>query len=475
MSSIIADKKQLPMKYIKHIIWTLLSLALLTTCSDNIDTDEGDEEIRMINTWISDVMNEVYYWNESIPSDLEADGVTDPEEFFEEHLYDDEDVWSWMSTDYTSLEAELDGEPTSMGYSPYFALVSDDQVIIIVEYVYPDSPAEEAGLERGDVIYAIDGEYMTTDDYYDLYSGTSYTASLGYIAEESGTYTIYYTYTTVSLTAEVIEADPLIYSDIIEESDIKIGYMVYTGFTSGDDDKYLTTLGETLTDFAQQGIDELIVDLRYNPGGEISAAQFLTSALAPVEVVNNEEILINLDYNQLYNDYFEKNSPEDLYYTFEPNNYNIDLDKVYFLTAWGTASASELTIVGLEPYMDVITIGEYTYGKYTGMWVIPDTETPARHDYALVPIVMKYENSVGYGNFYNGLTPDYEVDDDGMFLGVPFGDLDDPIIATAVDLITGNTKNAKSSTVKKEFAGKRIIPNQEELRMNLFVPTKFTK
>ena len=473
------------MKNVKLLMWIVVVIITFTACPNKKDeptTDDSEQELRdsllqvkaqtfLVNEWVNDVMEEVYYWNNYIPSSLTPDSTTDPEDFFEEHLYSS-DKWSYITSDYEALSGELSGEPVSMGYSPYFTLVSDEQVIIIVEYVYPDSPADKAGLERGDVILTINEKELTIDNYYTLYSGSSYTAGIGFITNSTGSFSIIDAGKTISMTAEVIEADPVLYSDILEISNKKIGYLVYVSYTSGDSDQYLTSLGNAISAMAQEGIDDLIVDLRYNSGGELYAAQFLTSAIAPASVVNAGEILVNLDYNDLYNEYFEAYYPEELYYTFEPNKYNLDMSKVYFLTAGYTASASELTIIGLEPYMDVITVGEYTYGKYTGMWVIPDTEEPARHNYAMMPVVMKYENANGYTDFADGLTPDYEIDDDGLLLGVPFGDLEDPILAKAVEDITGLKSARTTNTFSSRPELVPLVSKKMDRKMNLIVPSE---
>ena len=461
------------MKNFKLFFWVMASMLLLTACPNKNDEPDDtkntitDTATYIVNEWIDDILREVYYWEDEIPSSLTPDDKTDPMDFFEEYR-NTEDKWSWLTDDYDGLTSELSGTPVSMGISPYFVRIGSENVGIVVEYVYPDSPADKGGIKRGDVITKIDGEALTIDDYYDKYSQTSYTVSLAYLKDN----TIYQTDKTVSLTAEVIEADPLIHSEILHQSGKKIGYAVYTGFISGSSDEYLESLTTTLKAFVDSNIDDLVLDFRYNPGGEVYMAQQLSSLLAPADVAASEKLLVKYDYNDLYENYFKKNAPEELYVNFVNTTNNLNLDKVYFLTAAYTASASELTIIGLRPYMDVVQIGEYTYGKYTGMWVIPDTESPRRHNYAMLPIVFKYENSVGYGNFANGLTPDYEVDDDGLFAGIPFGDVSDPILGKAVELITGTAiASARKAPIQHQYF-ESILPKEKEMMMNAIVTNK---
>jgi C-terminal processing protease CtpA/Prc len=140
------------------------------------------------------------------------------------------------------------------------------------------------------------------------------------------------------------------------------------------------------------------------------------------------------------------------------------MDRVYFLTTSGTASASELVIVGLDPYMDVIKIGEPTYGKYAGAWVMPDDA----EKWAIIPIVSKYANANGYTDFVDGLPPDYEIDDD-LIRAVPFGDTRDPMLAKAIELATGKSGMAKSYIKTERISFPLIVPEEMKMKSNLYL------
>jgi carboxyl-terminal processing protease len=116
---------------------------------------------------------------------------------------------------------------------------------------------------------------------------------------------------------------------------------------------------------------------------------------------------------------------------------------VTVLTGNGTASASELTICGLEPYMDVTTIGDTTYGKYTGsITIVPEDVYTNASDYAdfknwgIQPIIFRYANSLGVTNFKNGFAPDFRVSD-ALLPASPLGELTEPLLKKAVENITG--------------------------------------
>ena len=118
------------------------------------------------------------------------------------------------------------------------------------------------------------------------------------------------------------------------------------------------------------------------------------------------------------------------------------MDKVYFLTARGTASASELLMTSLYPYMDVVQIGETTVGKCYASIILDDDEDPKRHNWAIMPLVMKYANAQGFTDFVDGIDPDVEVRDNLLY-AVPFGDLSDPLLATALEQISGVSPSLK--------------------------------
>ena len=427
---------------------------------NNNNDDEGftNEEV---SEWIYEWMNTIYLWNDQIPGNLNPANESDPSAFFYSLLYDQEDIWSFITDDFESFKAELSGTPMSMGYSPAFGRYSDsDGVFIIVEYVIPNTPASEAGLERGDIIISIDDTELDTTNFSGLYSQQDYSAGLAYYNGNS----LVPTGETVDLAAEMITSSPVIHQEIINYQNTKIGYLVYVDFLSGMNDMFVTQLDDVFSAFADSAIDELIIDLRYNPGGEVTMASYLASSIAPASVASSSNVLVSYVYNNYLNNLFLQEGGEnssDLNLFFTSTGINLDMSDVYFMTTSGTASASELVITGLDPYMNVTSVGETTFGKYTGAWVFPDTEEPPRHNYAIVPIVLKYANSEGITEFVDGLEPDYAIED--QLLGAkPFGDFTDPILAKTLEVITGVNPlpDLKKSYKRKNYD---IIPNRKKI------------
>ena len=462
-------------KVLFYVLGGVFTLFVANACHDDDDDGGGTQipaETLATNKWIRDVMEEVYLWSDELPG-IDQSKESDSEKYFYK-LIDKDDPWSWITDDYTTLEAEYAGDPVTMGYDPTFYRFSnaDDQVFIVVNYVYPGSAASDAGLKRGDIILEINNTELNTDNYYDLYSGDSYSVKFGKATATSTGVSIDYANRSLTMTARVTVTDPAICHEVIDTLGYKIGYLAYVGFVAGENNIFLETLDEIFTEFKSEGISDLIVDLRYNPGGDLIAAGHLASEIAPAATVNAEEIIVKLKYNDLYQNYFESDPKfdDELYYRFSKLPTNIDMQKVYFLTTNGTASASELVITGLDPYMEVVQVGDSTYGKYAGAWIISDDD----EKWAVIPIIMKYANKNGFTDFEDGLIPDQVMDDDLIF-AVPFGDTADPMIKAAINHIAGKTTVVSMATrAQSDIASKfkKITPENKEmnLRRNLYVP-----
>lgn len=433
-----------------------LTLCSLSGLFSSCVPDNNDDNL-IVNKWINEEMVDYYYWYNKMPN-IAPSNSTNPEDYFNSLLYTQEDKWSFITDDYEGLISEFEGTPSTMGYSPDFRLFTGtDKVFIIVEFVYRNSPAEKAGLKRGDIIIKINGEMMTTSNYADLYSGDSYTVTLGHF-NGSG---IYETSKTISMTAAVLDLDPVLCDTVYTKGSKKIGYIALSEFISHD--PFVAKVQPVFEEFIQKGITDLIVDLRYNGGGEQNAAIWLASAIAPATTIASSSLIIQLYYNDKLQSLMDSKKESKFYFEKSPG-VNFNLDKVYFLTAYGTASASELVMVGLEPYMNVIQVGDTTYGKYTGMWVIGDTHEPPRHNWGILPIVMKYANADGKTDFKDGLAPDYYVEDD-LINAVPFGATYDPQIDEAISLITGT----KAATIYHQPAPEtqRLFTPKQDIKRNL--------
>ncbi len=446
-----------PIRYLNLLAITCI-LLIFNNCVP--ESDDTEKTTLMVNQWVSDVMHNYYFWYEHIPDGKKPDGTTNPEDYFNSLLYTAEDRFSFITDDYSGFISELEGSPLSMGYSPAFGrFTGTDNVFIIVKYVYPNSPAAKAGLKRGDIIIKIDNEMLTTDDYYDKFSGGSYTVTLGEYSSQG----ISESFTKISLKAEVLDINPVICEKIFELNNKKTGYVAIGEFT--DFSHFKEKVKPTFDRFAAAGINNLIVDLRYNGGGEQNAAIWLASVIAPSVTIAQPELIIKVTYNDKLQSLMVNEHKTEFTFNDSPG-VNLNLSNVYFITSRFTASASELVIVGLEPYMNVIQVGENTVGKYTGMWVIPDLVEPARHNWGILPIVMKYANAQGKTDFKDGLVPDYYVEDQ-LFNAYPLDNLNDPQTYTAVSLASGLKTGV--AQIEKPANVELIMNKKEAIKQNLIL------
>lgn len=441
------------MKKSVMMLMAVIGVLLLPACEKDNNGSDLPKDILILNNWIWDGMNEVYLWEEFIP-DLNWREEPDPRAFFYKLLFE-EDKNSWIVDDFEELAAMFDGVETTTGMSTRPYTYTGSQWIGFVEYVSPGSPAADSGIARGDIIYTIDGNTLSQANYHNLYYQS--TATFGF-ADWDGSQ-IVPNGRNVTLTAIEFNQNPIVYDEIIDYQGYKIGYLVYTQFTMGRQNEWLAELNRVLSDFKTAGVSDVVVDLRYNPGGNLDLSAYIAASLAPEAAMLENEVFVDLVWNDLYNNYWRGADLDDdgnpdgaesyqLRIRLPQSNYNLNLSRVYFLTTDATASACESLMTGLYPYMDVVQVGETTYGKCYGSTTIDDWEEPKRHTWAMQPIVIKYANAEGFTDFQSGLPPDHEVIEYPVY-AKPFGDLEDPFLAKALEVITGVSPLSKKSVAPR--------------------------
>lgn len=406
---------------------------------------------QVINNWIYDNMNAYYLWGDKMAAKTATDLTKVPDEFFESILYQygTVDRFSWIDEDAQALVASLQGVTKSAGfsYTSFYAGSNTKDIIFAVRYSIKDSPAEKAGLTRGDIISKVNGVTIDTLNYRTILSAENLVFTM---AEKSGSSYVP-TGKTISVTKEVIQNFPVHFSKIIEAGDKKIGYIVYTqfipgittnGVSNGQFDNELRTI---FGGFKAQGVSELVLDLRYNGGGYISSSDVLSALivknLKPGTLMSKQ--IWSANAKKIFN---EPESAYESYWRNEANNLG-NLNRVFILTSGSTASASELVINNLKPFMDVILVGGNTYGKDVGSITIDDKSNNYRWKWGLQPIVLRTVNAAGEANYgtKSGFTPNYAVTDN-VLPYKPFGDPSETLLKVALEKITGTAAVAGART-----------------------------
>jgi C-terminal processing protease CtpA/Prc len=223
---------------------------------------------------------------------------------------------------------------------------------------------------------------------------------------------------------------------------------MYNGFYPSHESQ----LNDAFATLQSQGITEFVLDLRYNSGGSVQTATHLASMITGQFT---GQVFAKEQWNEKLEDYYSSASPATLF-NFFTNTINtgaainsLNLSKIYVLTTTATASASELVINGLEPYIDVIQIGDETTGKNVGSVTLYDSPTfnkidiNTNHRYAMQPLVLKIVNKAGFGDYTNGLQPDELVEEDLGNLGI-LGDPNEPLLNAAITRIEGRGRMPKT-------------------------------
>lgn len=451
----------------KRIILSMALVASLLSCKkdgddtpDNPTTEVQDLQVRDfiwkgLNTW--------YLWQGDVPNladnrfaanvvqtNLTNTTYTDflknhksSEELFYSLLnqYETIDRFSYITDDYTELERSFAGISLSSGMDYVLSRYgSGNGILGIVRYVLPNSSAEQQGVKRGDIFLSVDGTALNLTNYADLLFNekTTMTIDINKVERVNNQLTITPTGTSVTMTKSEITENPILINKVIEKGNRKIGYLMYNGFTANFDQELNNVFGE----FKSQGVTDLVLDLRYNGGGRVSSAIYLSSMIAGQF---NGQLFAKERWNSKIQPIIDK-SGSSIYFTDKIGSVainSLNLQKVYVITTDRTASASELVINGLSAYIDVVQIGETTRGKNEGSITIYDSPNGydknninTSHKWAMQPLVLKMENANGFGDYTSGLVPSIVLGEDLSNFGV-LGDETEPLFARAIQSITG--------------------------------------
>ncbi len=347
------------------------------------------------NRYVHDVMRDLYYWNTSLPT-VDAASYPSPEALLEALRYRPLDErFSYIGSRASEEAFYSDSQFIGFGYGSAY----DGRGLRILQ-VFPESPASEAGLQRGDRIVAIDGQSVLA-----LVQSNQLGAALGPSQEGFAT-TIRYermdgTFADAHMVKRPVTIPTVSYLELYEVEGRKVGYLFFRNFVQPS----RAALDEAFGALRDVGATELVLDLRYNGGGLVSVAQHLASLIGGSRTDG-----------QVFAEYFhnERNAFRNEITRFEAAPAALRLDRLVVITTRGSASASELVINALRPFIPVITVGDTSYGKPVGQYGVTFC------DKVLYPVAFTLRNANGQGDFFDGIPADcLAADDPDRQLGDP--------------------------------------------------------
>jgi len=399
-----------------------------------------------INQWLFDSLQRYYYWNESLPGATNLGAK--PEDFFSSIL-NAADRFSYII---------LPGDPSGWkrsnksqyGFDYSALLTQDGQAFGVVKMIMFDSPASRAGLKRGDYFVKINGKRITRENaqalQQELLAGNRVTLGMARYENNQFIET-----EPVDIAAGHTFEQPA-YTKLIQAAHSKAGYIYCIDFNPG----LAASLYGTFAGFKAAGASDLILDLRYNSGGQVAEAAALCAMIAPSINFNTSFITYKGNKNGGV-----KTESLGTAATFDGTvNFNtllqnnLALNRVFILGTGATASAAEIMINNLYPFLKVILIGEKTRGKDEASFPITDLRNPKQVEWEIHPIIYKLFNAQGRGDYSKGLDPNIVINEFSSLPLLPFGEEEDPLLKTALSIIDGNTPvpNGRS----RQLSGIRI-------------------
>ncbi|MEX0314349.1 MAG: S41 family peptidase, partial [Allomuricauda sp.] len=393
------------------------------------------------------------------------------------------DRFSFLNDDYTELVNNLSGVSKSNGLEFGLRRFSDDDNLLFgyVQYIVPDSDASTKDIKRGDIFTRIDGQQLSTGNYRNLLFGSNNTYTLG-MADLNGD-AIEDNDTEVTLTKiENQVENPILVAKTLDVSGTKVAYLMYNRFLSS----FNKELNDAFAQFVAEGATELVLDMRYNPGGSVNTSRLLASMIYGT---NTSELYIRQRWNDKIQGQLSPQNLEDYFassFKLNPDDENsipvntLNLSRVFVLATNNSASASELVMNGLDPYVEIVHIGETTRGKNEFSITLVDDpgnsfiydneredEINSQNSWGLQPLVGRNENSAVFSDYTNGLAPDFVLEEDLANLGV-LGEVTEPLLAKAIQEITGISAKQSFSVQMpaKTFTSSRI---ETSLKDNMFL------
>ena len=397
-----------PFRILLYFFFT--SVFFLSACSK----DDDDPEINEENIEFYEFMKDWYFWNENIPN-INPSSYESIFDVLEAVRFLPLDRWSFI-IEWQEFLAYFQ-ESRFIGYG--FGSSWDSNGNLRISFIHNAGELYQDGVRRGWIIEAINGTNVNqTMNITQMLGPNEEGVSNAFLFRKPDN-------TTVEITASKMEmvTNTVLHHEIKEIDNLKIGYMVLQSFR----EPTKKDLDSIFEDFYAAEIDELILDMRYNGGGLTNIATHLASLIGGPALTGQPfaKTVYNSNKQEQYNRTDNFSNPDN----------SLGLSHLVTITTRATASASEMIINGLRPYIDVYVVGNTSYGKPMGSNVFSYNDI-----WALAPITFKTKNANDEGDYFDGLPADIPAPDD---LTRDFGDPEESSLQTALAFIlTGSTKGA---------------------------------
>ncbi len=373
------------------------------------------------------------------------------------------DRYSFLDRTGAQTNQLQNGISGDFGIQVTYVADQNNNTYLYVLYADPNSPAGRAGVDRAWEITAINGNSNIS---YDGPTGANTSRVIDAVYNSSSTTFTFLepdsTTKTVTLNTATYDTDPVLFDSVYSVNGTAVGYFVFYTFSSITDslgnpvqNTTRTALTNVFTRFKNAGVKDVIVDLRYNGGGDVGTSMFIDSAMAPAAATG--QVMYNITYNAA----FSQNETS----LGLPTQVNfggvggLTLDHIFFITTRNTASASELTLNNLKPYLSVKVVGDTTYGKPVAdlVWPMIDYDSTGNPKFLayLYSVAEATSNAQGLGGYYTGIAPDEEAND---YVNVPWGNagFDDNLVHIFNYISTGTFRLAGARTVNPGWLRARI-------------------
>lgn len=373
----------------KNLILFLLFLFTLISCGE--DRTYEYHELTKENQWIYNTMKEVYLWKDDIKTPERSHFFYKSSKFFTSLLNRNDKASFFTDTivshDY-GMSVTLMRDPITKKTSQVYALVL---------FVEPDSPADIAGVERGTWISAVNDKKLTTSSTSILQQGEGIKLATEYIEYDNETSQYFW---VPNDTIEVSASTSYTTSNICMDSiyivrDKKIGYILCNNF-NGDD--FISKANSIAEKFIAQNVTEIIVDLRYNIGGNIDNAVSFASMLVPSEVIGTPFSILK-----------DNNGEINTTYNYTEQLYSLGDKKVYFIIGEATKGVAEQVVNSVNVSRDMYEV--FVIGKNSAGVNLMVEEKTSPYGFAINPTtaIVYFANEETLPA--DGIKPDYSLDE----------------------------------------------------------------